>query len=182
MGLISRVSSRTYRYLEMSSKINIQPITKNAGPTSPEEDWDERLGEELDALIDYQEQAKVDDRQWLQLEPVDEKGEKWEGKCWYFMDGVKYTFKVEFEIPALYPQISPEICLPELDGKTSKMYRGGFICITDHFKPLWARNKPKFGIAHAMAAGLAPWLAVEVPSLAANGKIDNFKDQGLSAE
>ena len=72
-------------YLEMSSKINIQPITKNAGPTSPEEDWDERLGEELDALIDYQEQAKLDDRQWLQLEPVDEKGEKWEGKCWYFM-------------------------------------------------------------------------------------------------
>ena len=31
----------------------------------------------------------------------------------------------------------PEIVLPELDGKTAKMYRGGKICMTDHFKPLW---------------------------------------------
>ena len=26
--------------------------------------------------------------------------------------------------------------------------------MTDHFKPLWGRNPPKFGIAHAMALGL----------------------------
>ena len=32
--------------------------------------------------------------------------------------------------------------------------RGGKICLTDHFKPLWARNVPKFGIAHAMALGV----------------------------
>lgn len=44
--------------------------------------------------------------------------------------------------------------MPELDGKTAKMYRGGKICLTDHFKPLWARNVPKFGIAHAMALGV----------------------------
>jgi len=25
------------------------------------------------------------------------------------------------------------------------MYRGGKICLTDHFKPLWGRNAPKFG-------------------------------------
>ena len=25
------------------------------------------------------------------------------------------------------------------------MYRGGKICLTDHFKPLWGRNVPKFG-------------------------------------
>ena len=35
-------------------------------------------------------------------------------------------------------------------------YRGGKICLTDHFKPLWARNVPKFGIAHCMALGV--WL------------------------
>lgn len=34
-------------------------------------------------------------------------------------------------------------------------YRGGKICLTDHFKPLWARNVPKFGIAHAMALGVS---------------------------
>ena len=32
---------------------------------------------------------------------------------------------------------------------------GGKICLTDHFKPLWARNVPRFGIAHAMALGVS---------------------------
>jgi Ubiquitin-fold modifier-conjugating enzyme 1. len=54
-----------------------------------------------------------------------------------------------------YPTTAPEIALPQLDGKTAKMYRGGKICLTDHFKPLWARNVPKFGIAHAMALGVS---------------------------
>ena len=44
--------------------------------------------------------------------------------------------------------------LPELDGKTEKMYRGGKICLDSHFRPLWARNVPRFGIAHAMALGV----------------------------
>ena len=34
------------------------------------------------------------------------------------------------------------------------LFRGGRICLTDHFKPLWARNVSKFGIAHAMALGV----------------------------
>jgi hypothetical protein len=42
----------------------------------------------------------------------------------------------------------------KIDGKTAKMYRGGKICMTDHFKPLWARNVGKFGISHAMALGV----------------------------
>lgn len=93
-----------------------------------------------------------------------------------------------------YPSTAPEIALPELDGKTAKMYRGGKICLTDHFKPLWARNVPKFGIAHAMALGvsleishwidfilflsliyfslqLGPWLAVEIPDMIEKGVI-----------
>lgn len=59
-----------------------------------------------------------------------------------------------FQIPVTYPVTAPELALPELDGKTAKMYRGGKICLTDHFKPLWARNVPKFGISHAMALGV----------------------------
>ncbi|KAF9595769.1 hypothetical protein IFM89_003511 [Coptis chinensis] len=31
--------------------------------------------------------------------------------------------------------------VPELDGKTHKMYKGGKICLTVHFKPLWATNR-----------------------------------------
>ena len=34
-------------------------------------------------------------------------------------------------------------------------HRGGKICLTDHFKPLWARNVPKFGLAHLMALGVS---------------------------
>ena len=49
--------------------------------------------------------------------------------------------------------------------------RGGKICLSDHFKPLWARNVPKFGIAHAFALGLGPWMAVEIPDLIARGVI-----------
>lgn len=39
------------------------------------------------------------------------------------------------------PAVAPEIELPELEGKTAKMYRGGKICLTIHFKPLWAKNR-----------------------------------------
>ena len=34
------------------------------------------------------------------------------------------------------------------------MYRGGKICLDAHFRPLWARNVPHFGVAHAMALGV----------------------------
>ena len=45
------------------------------------------------------------------------------------------------------------------------------ICLTIHFKPLWAKNAPHFGIAHAMCLGLAPWLAAEVPYMVEAGLI-----------
>ena len=48
----------------------------------------------------------------------------------------------------------PEIILPELDGKTPKMYRGGKICCDIHFNPLWTKMAPSYGIAHAMALGV----------------------------
>jgi hypothetical protein len=34
------------------------------------------------------------------------------------------------------------------------IFSGGKICMTDHFQPLWARNVPRFGIAHALALGV----------------------------
>ena len=36
---------------------------------------------------------------------------------------LKYEFDVEFDIPVTYPMTSPEIALPELDGKTAKVNR-----------------------------------------------------------
>ena len=41
------------------------------------------------------------------------------------------------QIPVTYPATCPEIELPELDGKTPKMFRGGKICLEGHFKQLW---------------------------------------------
>ncbi|KAH8396973.1 hypothetical protein KR215_007090 [Drosophila sulfurigaster] len=152
-----------------------------AGPREKDV-WVQRLKEEYQALIknnnillinlhlQYVENNKQSGSDWFRLESNKE-GTKWFGKCWYMHNLLKYEFDVEFDIPVTYPTTAPEIALPELDGKTAKMYRGGKICLTDHFKPLWARNVPKFGIAHAMALGLAPWLAVEVPDLIEKGII-----------
>ena len=56
-------------------------------------------------------------------------------------------------------------------NEVSFFRRGGKICLTDHFKPLWGRNAPKFGIAHAMALGLGPWLAVEIPEMIQKGVV-----------
>ncbi|KAK7499806.1 hypothetical protein BaRGS_00008897 [Batillaria attramentaria] len=98
-------------------------------------------------------------------------GEQWIQRLKEEYQSLIQYVKNNKEMPVTYPTTAPEIALPELDGKTAKMYRGGKICLTDHFKPLWARNVPKFGIAHAMALGLGPWLAVEVPDLIARGVV-----------
>lgn len=75
------------------------------------------------------------------------------------------------ELPATYPASPPDIRLPELDGKTAKMYRGGRICMDIHFAPLWARKQSGFGVAHSLALALGPWLAAEIPDLVGKGLI-----------
>lgn len=83
----------------------------------------------------------------------------------------KYEFDLTFDLPVTYPTAPVPLALPELDGMTEKMYRGGLICLDAHFQPLWSKHVPHYGIAHALALGLAPWLAAEVPHLAEQGKI-----------
>ncbi len=61
--------------------------------------------------------------------------------CRYVHNFIKYEFDFRFDVPATYPAVAPEIEIPELEGKTAKMYRGGKICLTIHFKPLWAKNR-----------------------------------------
>ncbi|XP_050532407.1 ubiquitin-fold modifier-conjugating enzyme 1 [Daktulosphaira vitifoliae] len=146
------------------------PLLKTkAGPRDVDL-WPQRLKEEYQSLIQYVQNNKAADNDWFRLESNKE-GTKWFGKCWVFHDQLKYEFDIEFDIPVTFPTTAPEIALPELDGKTAKMYRGGKICLSDHFKPLWARNVPKFGISHALALGLGPWLAVEIPELIQRGVV-----------
>ena len=144
-------------------------LSSTAGPRDGDE-WIARVKEEYRALIEYQRINKEAGNEWFTIES-NKTGTRWTGKVWYFHDRLKYEYDLEFDLPVTYPNVAPELALPELDGKTEKMYRGGKICLDGHFRPLWARNVPRFGIAHAMALGMGPWLAVEIPALVAAGRI-----------
>lgn len=96
--------------------------------------------QELQALIKYIQLNKQTDSDWFTV-TSNKDGTHWSGKCWYVHELIKYEFDWQFDIPATYPTTAPEIEIPELDGKTAKMYRGGKICLTVHFKPLWAKNR-----------------------------------------
>ncbi|CAF1666740.1 unnamed protein product [Adineta ricciae] len=158
-GMVDEVTKKTLS--------NIPLLKTKASPRDGEQ-WRQRLKEELQALIQYVKNNKEADNDWFRLESNQE-GTRWWGKAWTIQDMLRYEFDIEFDIPVTYPMSAPEIAIPDLDGKTAKMYRGGKICMTDHFQPLWARNVPRFGIAHALALGLGPWLAVEIPDLIARG-------------
>lgn len=154
-------------------------LSSRAGPRDPE--WSERLKQEYKALIEYVKMNKDANTDWFKLE-ANKTGTRWTGKCWVMHNFERYEFDLEFEIPATYPSTPVPLALPELDGKTEKMYRGGFICLDAHFQPLWSRNTPHFGIAHALALGLGPWLAAEVPHLVAGGKISATKGAPAAEE
>lgn len=110
--------------MNLSSE-SIPELTVNAGPNDA--NWIDRLKEEYTILIDYIEKLKKDDQEWFKIES-DSTGLKWSGVCWVIYDMVKYEFVLNFEIPPAYPATNIELVLPELDGKTEKMYRGGKIC------------------------------------------------------
>jgi ufm1-conjugating enzyme 1 len=141
----------------------------NAGPLKAA--WQDRLKEELVALIDLVERNTAKDNDWFDIQPLDETGVEWEGTCWYIYEHVKYEFRVHFEIPATYPATPIEIELPELDANTEKMYRGGKICLDIHFAPLWRSMAPKYGIVHCLCLALGPWLAAEIPYLVETGVV-----------
>lgn len=130
---------------------SIPLLTINAGPRDPE--WEGRLKEELSALISYIKQNKQNGNHWFTL-TSDKKGIQWTGKCWYVYNLLKYEFDFSFEIPMTYPVTAMDILIPELEGKTVKMFKGGKICQALHFHPLWSRNVPHFGVAHALALGV----------------------------
>eukprot|EP01028_Stygiella_incarcerata_P001025 TRINITY_DN1162_c0_g8_i1.p1 TRINITY_DN1162_c0_g8~~TRINITY_DN1162_c0_g8_i1.p1 ORF type:complete len:128 (+),score=24.15 TRINITY_DN1162_c0_g8_i1:81-464(+) len=105
------------------------PLLKvNAGPRDGEK-WTQRLKEEYTALIKYIQINKSKDNDWFHLES-DKTGTKWFGRCWYIYEMKKFEFQLRFEIPVTYPVTNPEIELPELEGKTEKMYR--YVQYDDH--------------------------------------------------
>ncbi len=150
-----------------ASVSRIPLLRTKAGPRDGDQ-WTQRLKEEYGSLIKYVENNKETDTHWFNLES-NAQGTRWYGTCWTYYKNEKYEFDMEFDLPVTYPQAAPEIALPALEGKTVKMYRGGKICMTTHFFPLWSRNVPYFGISHVLALGLGPWLSIEVPAMVEEG-------------
>jgi ufm1-conjugating enzyme 1 len=152
------------------NKAALPAISTRAGPRDGAL-WTERLKEELTALIEYVRRNKAKGNDWVFLEPQNPTGTAWKGHCSFVSNMLTYKFQLQFELPVSYPQAPFQIQIPSLDGKTVKSYRGGKICLSVHFEPLWKKNVPHFGIVHALQHGLAPWLASEVPSLVDRGII-----------
>ncbi|KAE9458831.1 hypothetical protein C3L33_09274, partial [Rhododendron williamsianum] len=142
-----------------STLTQIPLLSTKAGPRDGAA-WTQRLKEEYRSLIAYTSMNKSKDNDWFRI-AANADGTRWTGKCWYVHNLLKYEFDLQFDIP---------------------MYRGGKICLTVHFKPLWAKNCPRFGIAHALCLGLAPWLAAEVPILVDSGMVKHKDDTASASE
>lgn len=125
--------------------------------------------EELQALVALVELLKSSHSEWFELSPDNKQGTEWSGQCWTMVDSQKHRFNVTIKLPATYPAAPPEIYLPQLTNTTVKMFKDGRICTESHFTPLWLRNTPGFGIAHALMFGLSTWLNVEIANLVSTG-------------
>lgn len=157
-----------------ASKTDPRSAAETSDPSTLNPPPKPKQKQELQALIQYVQQNKAADSDWFTIapEPGSTNGLAWAGKCWFVHNFLKHEFSFRFDVPATYPAAPPEIEIPELLGKTAKMYKPrGNICTTIHFTPLWRRNAPHFGFAHALCLGLAPWLAAEVPFLVDSGAI-----------
>ena len=130
----------------MEEKLKV--FESNAGPTDAE--WKKRLKEEYIGIISYIQYNKSIGNDWVTLNSNAE-GTRWSGTCSITINYVKHSFAFEIEIPIGYPRAPPELCIPSLKDKTVKMYRGGFICLSAHFAPLWVQRAPKVGLGHLLS-------------------------------
>jgi ufm1-conjugating enzyme 1 len=94
-----------------------------AGPRDGEA-WVARLREEYGAIIAYVKANKAHDADWFTI-ASDKAGVRWTGRCWTFHNQLRYEVGFEFEVGVGYPTAPLEILVPELEGRTVKMWRGG---------------------------------------------------------
>ncbi|URD83372.1 enzyme 1 [Musa troglodytarum] len=146
-----------------SALTQIPLLSTRAGPRDGAA-WTQRLKEEYRALIAYTTMNKSHDNDWFRISAANAEGTRWSGTCWYVHNLRRYEFALQFDIPVTYPATAPEIELPARwqDPQDVQEARSASPFTSS---PLWAKNCPRFGIAHALCLGLAPWLAAEVPIL-----------------
>ncbi|KAF4362478.1 hypothetical protein F8388_019761 [Cannabis sativa] len=177
-----------------STLTQIPLLTIKAGPRDGAA-WTQRLKEEYKALIAYTQMNKSNDNDWFRISAANPEGTRWTGKCWYVHNLLKYEFDLQFDIPVTYPTTAPELELPQIDGKTQKFKY--VFCGIQSFSPwnhgltektmeirVWGLHfdLPRFGIAHALCLGLAPWLAAEIPILVDSGMIKHKDDATTSTD
>ncbi|EDO28897.1 predicted protein [Nematostella vectensis] len=98
------------------------PLLKTKAGPRDGKDWVDRLKEEYTSLIKYVSNNKEADNDWFRLESNKEGTRK---PLTIIVNYYELILCVFFspKIPITYPTTAPEIALPELDGKTAKMYR-----------------------------------------------------------
>ncbi|KAK2981722.1 hypothetical protein RJ640_005974 [Escallonia rubra] len=177
-----------------SALTKIPLLLTKAGPRDGAS-WTQRLKEEYKALIAYTSMNKSKDNDWFRISAANPEGTRWTGKCWYVHNLLKYEFDLQFDIPVTYPATAPELELPQLDGKTHKLHLNmvllsnlySYYSILE-FKEINSvfllsfSGSPRFGIAHALCLGLAPWLAAEIPILVDSGMIKHKDDVASASE
>lgn len=104
-----------------STLTQIPLLTTKAGPRDGAP-WTQRLKEEYKSLIAYTQMNKSNDNDWFRISAANPEGTRWTGKCWYVHNLLKYEFDLQFDIPITYPTTAPELELPQLDGKTQKVF------------------------------------------------------------
>lgn len=104
-----------------STLTQIPLLSVKAGPRDGGA-WTQRLKEEYKSLIAYTSMNKANDNDWFRISASNPEGTRWTGKCWYVHNLLKYEFDLQFDIPVTYPATAPELELPQLDGKTQKVY------------------------------------------------------------
>ena len=80
-----------------SSVERLPQLSVRAGPLDGAA-WIPRLKQELQALIAYAQHNKAAAQDWFVVQPADDRGTRWTGKCWYVHDMHKYEFKMRFEV------------------------------------------------------------------------------------
>lgn len=66
--------------------------------------------QELQALIKYIEINKASDLDWFTIRPTNKEGTRWEGKCWYIHDLLRYEF--DFQVGAVLRYAMPCHAVP----------------------------------------------------------------------
>ncbi len=106
------------------------PLLKTRASPLDKDTWNLRVKEELQALIVYVKLLQEgSDKRWFALN-INSDGKGFEGHCWYYHQSLRYQFKFFLDIPVGYPNVSPDIRIPELEGKTIKMFHGAKICLS----------------------------------------------------